>query len=500
MASDLNYYPGSTGVNIAAGALPRHMILRDGLQLADVVSLGLALVLGLAAGTAISPNAAPAFSALTEMHLSLLDAALTAFVMTVGHAALSFFDVYRSEGSLLSTPRTIRAAAVVAVWAALTSAAAFGLGYPWLTASAATALVLSAVSGVVASRSICSLVCRMRRRSTWGRRNILIAGTGKAALRFAEALESGPESDSRVIGFCDDTWPGMERFRGSGHQVVCDPKNFTSFVRMHVIDELVIALPLAVLQRHRDHLLGTCAARGIPVRFLAVAFGELHPTGFAPAETASDVVMSVANGVMDGWTAIAKRTLDICVASTLLLFALPVCLLVALVVKVSSSGPIFFVQERVGFNGRRFPMLKFRTMIENAEKLFGEVEHLNESDGPTFKIEKDPRLTPFGPILRKASLDELPQLWNIVAGHMSLVGPRPLPVRDVEGFETDEYDRRFSVRPGLTGLWQVSGRCSVPFERWMDLDLHYVDQWSLALDLEILMKTIPAVLSGRGAV
>ena len=144
-------------------------------------------------------------------------------------------------------------------------------------------------------------------------------------------------------------------------------------------------------------------------------------------------------------------------------------------------------------------MYKFRSMVPNAEEKLAEVEHLNEVSGPVFKIREDPRITPIGRLLRKTSIDELPQLLNVLNGGMSLVGPRPLPVRDYQGFDQDWLRRRFSVRPGITCLWQINGRSSIPFSQWMELDMQYIDEWCLALDLKILAKTIPVVLRGSGA-
>ena len=159
----------------------------------------------------------------------------------------------------------------------------------------------------------------------------------------------------------------------------------------------------------------------------------------------------------------------------------------------------FFVQERVGLNKRRFRMLKFRTMVANAEHLQAAVEHLNEAHGPIFKIANDPRITRLGRLLRRTSLDELPQLFHVLTGEMSLVGPRPMSLRDVDLFDRGIQRKRFSVKPGLTCLWQISGRSDLPFSKWLELDLHYIEHWSLGLDLMILLKTIPAVLSGKGA-
>src|SRR3990172_2802307 len=162
----------------------------------------------------------------------------------------------------------------------------------------------------------------------------------------------------------------------------------------------------------------------------------------------------------------------------------------------SLPEPALFVQQRVGLNKRRFRLYKFRTMVPDAEKKLSELEHLNEASGPVFKIKQDPRITPLGRILRRTSIDELPQLLNVLKGDMSLVGPRPLPVRDYNGFDKDWHRRRFSVRPGMTCLWQVNGRSDVSFERWMELDMEYIDNWCLSLDIRILAKTIPAVLLG----
>ena len=182
-----------------------------------------------------------------------------------------------------------------------------------------------------------------------------------------------------------------------------------------------------------------------------------------------------------------------------LLLGMPLLLLIALAVRLSGTGPVLFVQQRYGRNRRAFPMYKFRTMVCNAEALQDDLEHLNEACGPVFKIRRDPRVTRIGRWLRRTSLDELPQLWNVLRGDMSLVGPRPLPLRDVDRFSAAATMRRFSVRPGLTCLWQVNGRSDLPFEDWMTLDLQYIDRWSLLLDLRILARTVPAVLRGVGA-
>ena len=170
-----------------------------------------------------------------------------------------------------------------------------------------------------------------------------------------------------------------------------------------------------------------------------------------------------------------------------------------MIVKATSGGSVFFIQERLGINKRRVRLYKFRTMVSDAEQRLSELEHLNEASGPVFKIKNDPRITRIRKVLRKTSIDELPQLINVLKGDMSFVGPRPLPVRDYNGFDEDWHRRRFSVRPGITCLWQVNGRSGVSFDHWMELDMKYIDEWSLWLDLKILAQTVPAVLKGSGA-
>jgi exopolysaccharide biosynthesis polyprenyl glycosylphosphotransferase len=200
------------------------------------------------------------------------------------------------------------------------------------------------------------------------------------------------------------------------------------------------------------------------------------------------------------WASVAKQLLDFFgAAALLLLFGIPLAI-VALLVKLTSPGPIFFRQQRSGLNGRPFTLYKFRTMVTNAEQLKHELAAMNEMSGPVFKLVNDPRITSFGKFLRKFSIDEFPQLFNVLRGEMSLVGPRPLPVDEVKRFNDLAHRRRLSVKPGLTCLWQVSGRNKVKdFKDWVRLDLEYIDNWSLWLDVKILCRTLPVVLTGAGA-
>ncbi|HTM00980.1 MAG TPA: sugar transferase [Candidatus Omnitrophota bacterium] len=201
---------------------------------------------------------------------------------------------------------------------------------------------------------------------------------------------------------------------------------------------------------------------------------------------------------MGAYRRFGKRALDLVLGSLALLVALPVMAVAAVLVKLDSPGPVFHRAVRVGRGGRKFTFLKLRSMQQDAEELRGLLLHLNESQWPAFKLTNDPRVTRVGRLLRKTSLDELPQLWHVVQGHMSLVGPRPPFPEEVERYQPWML-RRLAVRPGLTCLWQISGRSDLSFEEWMRLDLEYVDRYSLGLDARILLLTVPAVISGRGA-
>jgi exopolysaccharide biosynthesis polyprenyl glycosylphosphotransferase len=202
----------------------------------------------------------------------------------------------------------------------------------------------------------------------------------------------------------------------------------------------------------------------------------------------------------DSWQKVAKHALDVFGALAFLIFWSPVFLMIALAIKFTSPGPILFRQRRSGLNGKPFTMLKFRSMVTNAEQRKHELEVLNEMEGPVFKVTNDPRVTPIGRLLRRWSLDEWPQMINVLVGDMSLVGPRPLPEDEVRRFDDVAHRRRLSVKPGLTCLWQVNGRNEVTsFRDWVRLDLEYIDNWSFWLDLKILMKTVPVVLMGTGA-
>lgn len=331
--------------------------------------------------------------------------------------------------------------------------------------------------------------------------NVLIVGTNQRALTFAKRIESRLELGYRILGFVDNEWVGTDKFLESGYSLVANFSTLPAFLRDNVVDEVVIDLPIESLHDEIRHIMSQCLEQGVVVRFISYNYLFLRKV---PARAKIDlfedsILVSLRAGAMGEWPIWAKRVFDFTVSLLLLVLLSPLLLLIALIIKFSSPGPVFFIQERVGVHKRRFRMYKFRTMVSDAEQRQAELETLNEASGPVFKMKNDPRITTVGRFLRKTSLDELPQLFNVLKGDMSLVGPRPLPVRDYHGFNTDWHRRRFSVRPGITCLWQVEGRSSIPFEAWMQLDMKYIDHWSFGLDLKILAKTVIAIFKETGA-
>jgi exopolysaccharide biosynthesis polyprenyl glycosylphosphotransferase len=264
------------------------------------------------------------------------------------------------------------------------------------------------------------------------------------------------------------------------------------------VDEVAVTLPLKTFYAEAAQVIAVCEQHGVVVRIPGDLFNaRLARVESEQLEDLSVVTLFTGRGsVPCFWI---KRAADVALSTVALTVLAPLLAVIAAVVKLDSPGPVLFRQVRMGQNGRRFRMLKFRTMGTDAEARQAELEHLNEASGAAFKMRHDPRVTRVGRWLRRTSLDELPQLINVLRGEMSLVGPRPLPLRDVERLSQDWQRRRFSVRPGLTCLWQAGGRHRIAFDDWMRLDLQYIDNWSLGLDLKILLRTVPALLSGAGA-
>lgn len=327
------------------------------------------------------------------------------------------------------------------------------------------------------------------------KRNILIVGTGRFALQLYEAVLG--QRNWRLVGLVhcsDEPCPGW----ASG-MVVGPLADLEKLLMLQPIDEVSVALPIGSDHQRIQEVIAVCERVGVDVRHFSASFEHrLARPRYEGAPDVSGILLKTVH--YDSYCQLLKRAIDIVAATLGLVLLSPLFALTALGIALTSPGPVFFEQERYGLQKRRFKMLKFRTMCANAENLQLDLEHMNEASGPIFKIKNDPRITPLGKFLRKSSIDELPQLYNVLCGEMSLVGPRPMSVRDVSRFSEAWLMRRFSVKPGITGLWQITGRSNTSFDHWVQMDLQYIDRWSLGLDLEILLKTVPAVLRGTGAV
>lgn len=328
---------------------------------------------------------------------------------------------------------------------------------------------------------------RMRRR---GRhlRTVILVGANEEGRALARMFEANPSFGYRSIGFVDD-----HIANGSGLPILGPIDSVVEIARSHAVSGVMISTSSLGPERC------TRLSRELIGADLWVELSSsLH--GVAPDRMVSRPMGSIAVVALDparqlGWRAVAKRSFDICAAGGVLVVVSPIMLLVAIAIRIDSRGPLVFRQERVGRNGKRFTCLKFRSMVADAEDRLVDLREQNEADGPLFKIRADPRVTRVGRFIRRWSIDELPQLVNVVRGDMSTVGPRPALPHEVEHWDATLY-HRLRVRPGLTGMWQVAGRHQVSFEEYARLDLYYVDNWSLVTDLSLVVRTIPVLLRG----
>jgi exopolysaccharide biosynthesis polyprenyl glycosylphosphotransferase len=325
--------------------------------------------------------------------------------------------------------------------------------------------------------------------------NLLIVGTGKRARDFIRTVKSRANWGLQIVGLIDDEH-GMQAKEIEGFRVLGRLQDIPFILHHKVVDRVIFVVPRLWLHRIDEAILA-CEREGIPTSISLdlynLRIAKVRQTDFAGFPLLDFETFSAAP-----WQLFIKRTMDLVISILCLIVFFPLVLATAIGIKITSSGPILFAQTRSGMNGRKFKLYKFRTMVAGAEMKKRELDKMNEMDGPVFKIKHDPRITKIGRILRKFSIDELPQLWNVLKGDMSIVGPRPpLPV-EVELYKLWQR-RRLSLKPGLTCIWQVSGRNRIQFEKWMEMDLEYIDRWSLWLDIKIIFKTIFVVLFGYGA-
>jgi exopolysaccharide biosynthesis polyprenyl glycosylphosphotransferase len=356
------------------------------------------------------------------------------------------------------------------------------------------------VAGVF-SRLALRMMLMSARRSGYNYRFLLVIGANKRAHDVVSRIDARQELGYKIVGFVAENeaaqqgWAEMPTHRGEVLGLLPD---LQTVLKRERVDEMIVCLP--VDSRFSDIVTVVQHARdlGVVVRLMPdLQDGSLFKTLHLEEFEGEHVVTLFREQML--LQLLAKRAVDTFVSATALVVLAPLMLAVAALIKVTSPGPVFFAQDRVGMNQRRFRIYKFRSMVIDAEAKKKELAHLNEiADGPAFKMKNDPRITKIGRFIRKTSIDELPQLFNVLHGEMSLVGPRPPLPEEVKKYEW-MFRKRLSVKPGITCVWQISGRSNTTFERWMEMDNEYIENWSIWLDIKILLKTVPAVLLGRGA-
>ena len=420
----------------------------------------------------------------TGRHLTVAALSLPLWVGLFAHHRLyqARFIVRRVE----EWRRLLRAAATAVV---LTTAFAFAVHLTisrlWLLLS-----IVFAVPGLLLEREIARRMFRRMRESGRLMRSVVVVGGNDEARELIGMLKEDPSLGYQVVGFVADDLGNDEQWLGTVADTI-------AVVRETEANGVIIAAS-AVSLPQSNRLVRELIDSGIHVE-LSSTLRDVAPERLTVRPLGRYPMVYLEPCHVDGWRRAAKRTFDIVVACLGLIVVAPTTLFIALAVRLDSEGPAFFRQKRVGKDGVCFSLLKFRTMVVDAEARFDEVIDLNEVDGPLFKLRNDPRTTRVGRFLRRTSLDELPQLFNVLRGQMSIVGPRPALPIEALAWDDPQLSLRLRVKPGMTGMWQVSGRSAASFESYARLDLYYVDNWSLLNDLTIVMKTVPAVLRRRGA-
>jgi exopolysaccharide biosynthesis polyprenyl glycosylphosphotransferase len=419
-------------------------------------------------------------------------------ILIIWSILLFTYHSYHSHRTIPVSREALTILRVVVVGNVLLATLAYLLPLRQLSRSWFVLFALLSAVFLVMEKIAVRVIARYVRFKGLNYRTVLIVGTGRRAIEVASVIQDHKYWGYKILGFVEDGHRlanGWARYRVYGS--VPDLRRLLEGGEFpEPVDEIVFAVTRKKLDEMKQ-LFILCEELGIRAR-VAMNFFQNRVARIELEEMEGIPFLTFTTTPSNETQLAFKRVLDVAISSILLVMSAPVIVLAALAIKLSSGGTVIFKQERIGLNGRTFTLYKFRTMLEDAHARRDEVNHLNEMTGPVFKAKEDPRVTSIGRFLRKFSLDELPQLWNVLKGDMSLVGPRPPIPEEVRSYHR-WHRRRLSMKPGLTCLWQISGRNNIDFDRWMQMDLQYIDNWSPSLDMKILLRTIPAVLSGRGA-
>ncbi len=417
-------------------------------------------------------------------------------ILPVGTCCLYYFGLYKSQRTNPIWRESGNILVAILLTTLLLGTFIFALKVQYISRLFVGIFGVSAFLLLSIQRLAMRGLAKILRRKGWNTRNVLIVGSGKRARELANTVTDHKEWGLKLIGMVAERGNGHLRKVG-GYTVIGCTDTIAEILNSHIVDEVIFAVSRKKLDEFEEIFL-LCEERGIRAR-VAINFFP-HMIAKICLEEFDGIPLLTFNAVPhDEFVLALKRGFDIFVSSAAIIFFAPFFLPISLAIKATSPGPVFFKQTRVSLNGRHFILYKFRSMVENAEEKKQELLHLNQMEGPVFKIEDDPRVTRVGRFLRKTSLDEFPQFWNVLMGDMSIIGPRPPLPEEVEKYLPWQR-RRLSMRPGLTCLWQIRGRNTIrDFEQWINLDLQYIDTWSLGLDLKIFLKTIPTILLARGA-
>jgi exopolysaccharide biosynthesis polyprenyl glycosylphosphotransferase len=480
----------------------RARLLTAVIFLADLVLISLAFFLAFWVRAAVLPYMMPnAFSAFYPLSTYL---PLLPLVLLIWGGLLLGSDRYRSHRTVMVLDEALEIIRISASGLAVLALAFYVLRLDerllagdqfsrlWVLMVSIFACLL-----ILTEKLAVRTLSRYVRSRGFNYRTVLIVGTNSAAMALSESIRDHRYWGFKIVGFVSHPSRDSSEVPEECQPYLGTIDDIPRLVEESVIDDVVFCVSRRDLDRMEDLFL-ELHEQGIRTRFALNLFP--HTKARARMEEVDGVPLLTFSTAPERLLPLAmKRSLDVLLSLLVAFLAIPVVLMIALAIRLGQGGgAVLYSQTRCGLNGRRFTLYKFRTMIEGAETRQQELLHLNEMNGPVFKVKKDPRVTRVGRLLRRFSLDELPQLWNVLRGDMSLVGPRP-PIPDEVAKYQRWQRRRLSMKPGLTCLWQVSGRNQIDFDRWIHLDLEYIDTWSPWLDMKILLRTVPAVLSGRGA-